>query len=62
MISIKQQSDETVTIEGLTESDLMTLYMITHACHLRIIPKITLANEAFNFGHLIWDFYHKQNG
>lgn len=62
MIEIKQESDGTCTIEGLSEADLMTLYMITQACHFRTKPKVELANEAYNLGLLIEDFYHKQNG
>jgi len=62
MINIKQESDGTCTIVGLTEADLMTLYMITQACHFRAKPKVELANEAFNLGLLLEDYFHKQNG
>lgn len=62
MITIKQEKDETVTIEGLNESDLLTLYMISQTCFWQVKVKKELVEEAYNLGRLIEDFYHKKNG
>lgn len=62
MIAIKKEQDETITIEGLNESDFMCLFMIVDTVFFGVKPKPELSEEASNLLILMEDYYEKQNG
>lgn len=62
MIAIKKETNGTFTIEGMTEADLLTLYMISQTCFWQKKATPEVSEEAFNLSVLLEDFYKTQRG
>jgi hypothetical protein len=62
MITINQETDETYTLQGLDEADVMTLFMMAESCRRRVKATEQLSEEAGNLTGLIADFYQANMG
>ena len=61
MFTIRKETDESYTIEGMSESELLTLYMISITAFWQKKATVQLSVEAFNLVERIEEFYKSEN-